>query len=69
MESRKIAELLLSPLTKDFGMIMMLVGLYSLYFNVNAAKKKNYKRCESVARIGGWCYLILGAAVLMRSFI
>jgi hypothetical protein len=58
-------ELLSAPLDPPVGFMLILVGAYSLYFNVNDAKRKNHRSSERAARIGGWFYIITGAGIII----
>jgi len=49
--------------TPTFAAILILAGLYSLIFNVSAARQKNFRRAGILACVGGWCYIIAGAAI------
>jgi len=53
------------PLTPVFGILIMLAGLYSLIFNIAAARHQHQKRAEAFARICGWCYIIVGASIFI----
>jgi hypothetical protein len=65
----EILELLSAPLNAPVGFVLILVGSYSLYFNVNDAKRKNHRNSERVARIGGWFYILAGAVIIIaKSF-
>lgn len=62
-----IKELLSVPLNTPVGCILLLIGSYSLYFNVNDAKRKNHRNAERVARLGGWFYILSGSAVIVAN--
>ena len=65
MSAAKAIELMSTPLNPAVGLLLMLVGGYSLYVNVNVARRSHYRRSERVARIGGWVYLLAGAVILI----
>lgn len=66
METNLI-PILLAPLKPPFAILLILVGLYSLTFNLADARRKNHRRSEKLALIGGWLYIIGGAALMLRS--
>lgn len=68
METAEILSILTAPLTPAVGVMFILIGLYSLTFNVADAKRKNHRRSEKAARIGGWFYIIVGAILISQKF-
>jgi len=66
MNNAELIPILLAPISFSFGAIISLLGLYSLAFNVADAKYKNHPRAEQTARMGGWLYLIGGAALMIQ---
>ncbi len=69
MSITAVKELLSAPLSTPAGCILLLVGGYSLYFNVNDAKRKNHRKAEQVARIGGWFYIFSGVAIIIANML
>ena len=59
----------LIPLNSTFTMAMVLIGIYSLIYNVADAKRRNHPSAERVARFGGWCYIVIGLGIhITRKF-
>lgn len=69
MDSAKLIPILLAPISSGFGAMIMLIGLYSLTFNVADAKYKNHPRAEKTARMGGWLYIIGGTAMMIQQML
>ncbi|MBP2653683.1 MAG: hypothetical protein H6Q73_1252 [Firmicutes bacterium] len=67
MLEAQIIPILLAPLTPSFAMILILAGLYSLTFNITDARRKNHRRAENLARIGGWLYILSGIGVMLTT--
>jgi hypothetical protein len=59
-----LGDMLSLALEPYFGFILFIMGFYSVTVNVTDAKRLNHKRAEAFARTGGWCYIIIGAAVI-----
>jgi hypothetical protein len=68
MSTTEIIAILTAPLTPAVGAMFILIGLYSITFNVADAKYKNHRRAEKAARIGGWFYIIVGATLVSQRF-
>lgn len=68
MDSTKLISALLSPISTSFAVMIMLLGLYSITFNVADAKYKNHPRAEKTAFFGGWLYIIGGTALLVQQW-
>ena len=64
----QVIAIFLAPLSVRFGVMLILVGMYSLTMNIADAKRKNHQRAEKTARIGGWLYIGGGAAVLLKNY-
>lgn len=65
----KITAFLAAPIKPPvIGAIFILIGLYSLHFNVNNAKFRNHRRSEKAAYFGGWFYVIGGIAIVIARF-
>lgn len=60
-----LPEMFTSPLTPALGFFCLAVGLYSLLVNAAVARHKHHPRAEKAARWGGWCYMAVGAALLL----
>lgn len=60
-----ITSILLAPLTRNFGLLTIFIGIYSLLFNTAEARRQNHKRNETLARWGGWCFIIIGISILI----
>lgn len=69
MQITELLSILKAPLTPAAGVMFILIGLYSLFFNTADARRKNHQRAEKVARIGGWFYIIGGAILILRKFL
>ncbi|WP_378953430.1 CLC_0170 family protein [Pelosinus sp. sgz500959] len=69
MNSAELSAILLAPLSLSYAVIIILLGLYSLTFNVNDAKNKNHPCAEKTARIGGWLYMIVGLAMMIQQIL
>ena len=69
MNSSKLLSILLAPLSLSYGILILLLGLYSLTFNVADAHHKNHPRAEKIARKGGWLYIIIGAAMMIQQIL
>lgn len=67
MYENEITSMLLAPLSRNFGALIALIGVYSLYFNAAEARRQNHVRDEAIARIGGWCYIAIGIVVIIYS--
>ncbi|MDU4959358.1 MAG: CLC_0170 family protein [Sporomusaceae bacterium] len=65
MSGSSILEILSGPLNLSFGVILALAGGYSLYFNVKDAARRNHPRAAMLARVGGWFYIAVGAAIVV----
>lgn len=68
MPVNETIDILKAPLTPAVGVMFVLIGLYSLTFNVSDAKRKNHRRSEKAARIGGWFYIVVGAVLSLLKF-
>lgn len=68
MPANEIIDILKAPLTPAVGVMFIMIGLYSLTFNVSDAKRKNHRRSEKTARIGGWFYIVIGAVLALMKF-
>lgn len=66
MDSKELSSILVAPLSFDYAVLIILLGLYSLTFNVADAKYKNHPRAEKTARIGGWLYIIAGVVLMVQ---
>lgn len=66
MDSAELIPILLAPISSSYAIMIILIGLYSLTFNVADAKYKNHHRAEKTARMGGWLYIIGGAAMMIQ---
>jgi hypothetical protein len=60
MKTTIIAQLL-ELLNPYFCLLLVWVGLESIFINAQLAYRKNHRRCEILARWGGYC--ALGLAV------
>lgn len=69
MNSAELIPILLAPVSFGFGIMILLLGLYSLIFNVADAKYKNHPRAEKTARVGGWLYIVVGAAMMIQQML
>lgn len=69
MNSAELIPILLAPISFAFGAMILLIGLYSLTFNVADAKYKNHPRAEKAARLGGWLYIIGGAVMMIQQML
>ncbi|MBC8015349.1 MAG: hypothetical protein H7X79_06345, partial [Sporomusaceae bacterium] len=69
MDSAQLVPILLAPISFGFGAMILLLGLYSLKFNVADAQYKNHPRAEKTARMGGWLYIIGGAAMMIQQML
>ncbi len=68
MPANETIDILKAPLTPAVGVMFVLIGLYSLNFNVSDAKRKNHPRSEKAARIGGWFYIFVGGVLALLKF-
>lgn len=69
MNSAELIPILLAPLSFIYGIIILLLGLYSLIFNVADARYKNHPRSEKTARMGGWLYIMVGVAMMIQQML
>ena len=60
-----ITSILLAPLSRNFGLLTIFIGIYSLLFNTAEAKRQNHKRNEVFARCGGWGFIVIGISILI----
>lgn len=67
MNNNELITNLLAPLSRNFGVLIALIGVYSLYINTAEAKRQNHVRDAAIAHIGGWCYIAIGIAVIIYS--
>ena len=66
MDSAQLISILLAPINFGFGAMILFLGFYSLIFNVADAKDKNHLRAEKTACMGGWLYILVGAALMIQ---
>lgn len=66
MNSAELLQILLAPISSSYGVMIILLGLYSLTFNVADATAKNHPRAAKIARRGGWLYIIGGATMILQ---
>jgi hypothetical protein len=59
-----LSDMLSLALVPYFGFVLFIMGLYSATVNVTDARRLNHKRAETFARTGGWCYIIIGTAII-----
>jgi len=69
MNSAQLIPILLAPISFGFGLMIALIGLYSLTINVADAKYKNHRRAEKTARRVGWLYIIGGSAIMIQKML
>lgn len=69
MDSTELIPILLAPISLGYAIIISLLGLYSLIINVADAKYKNHPRAEKTARVGGWLYIMVGAAMMIQQIL
>lgn len=69
MDDSQLIPILLAPISSGFGAMIALLGLYSLTINVADAQYKNHPRAENTARMGGWLYIIGGAAMMIQQML
>lgn len=67
MTNPSLIETLVGSLTTPLAVLLLLTAAYSLIFCTKDAQVKNHIKAEKAARIGGWLYAALGAAVLVIS--
>lgn len=65
VDDTSILKILAGPIEPSFAILLIFVGLYSIGINANYEKSQNYTRSAAAARIGGWCYIIGGASLLI----
>lgn len=65
--SQNLIETLEAALTPQLAVLLLLSGMYSLIFCIKDASTKHHVNAEKAARIGGWLYLALGAAILISN--
>lgn len=68
MSAKESIAILKAPLTFSVGVMYILIGLYSLTFNIADAKQKNHRQAEKAARIGGWFFIIVGTVLALLKF-
>lgn len=66
MSAETFFAILKNPFQPPYGVFMALIGLYSLFFNVRDAARKNHRRSMLVAKIGGWLYLLAGLLIAFK---
>lgn len=66
MPQLPLLDMFTAPLTPAMGVFCLAVGLYSLLINAAVARHKHHPRAEKAARWGGWCYLAVGLALMLR---
>lgn len=69
MNNVELLSILLAPVSLSYGIIILLLGLYSLTFNLTDAQYKNHPRAEKTARMGGWLYILIGAAIMIQQIV
>lgn len=65
MADTSFLNVLSGPIKPSFAILLIFAGLYSLIINGKYEKKRNYVRSANAARIGGWCYIVGGASLLI----
>ncbi|MDR3563697.1 MAG: hypothetical protein P4N59_20000 [Negativicutes bacterium] len=69
MDNLSLTEMLLTPLTPFFGVVVVLLGIYSITFNAADAKSRNHTRAKRTALIGGWVHIFGGLVILLYRLI
>lgn len=69
MDRAQLISILLAPISFSFGAMIVLLGFYSLTYNVADAKYKNHPRAEKTARVGGWLYIVVGAVMMLQQML
>lgn len=69
MNDSSILTILTRQLDPAFAILVILVGLYSIYINVKCDTQNSHPRSAKLARIGGWCYITGGIILLIVLYI
>ncbi|WP_371367556.1 hypothetical protein SRRS_14500 [Sporomusa rhizae] len=64
MNTQRLMEALQASLNPQLALFLLLTAGYSLVFCIKDARVKNHQKAEKAARVGGWLYIVLAAAIL-----